>query len=111
MRNKVELYKYKLNEVLMIIKYANELKEIAKNKGRFDLIDSLIDAERIVELSNLTPLQAETFDLYYRKNYTMDSIGTLQHKTHQAVADCLNYAKDKIQKILDLQDGTALYSK
>lgn len=95
---------YTLAEILCILNNKEMLEDRAAYSGNFSLIDSIIDAERIVKKAGLTERQEILFNMYVRTDLTLAKVGELVGITHQGVADSINQSKKKIQKVIEEEE-------
>lgn len=92
---------YTLKEVLFAVRHKPELLDRAAETGNFDLVDTVVDAEYIINHCGLTARQMDFFTLYYVQDFTLAMIADKYSISHQGVADNLAQCRKKLQKYID----------
>lgn len=95
---------YTVGSIIFAIQHKDELIYSSSVSGNYDSLIAVEDAENYVIKANLTERQAEIFDMYYKKDLTLATIGETLGISYQGVADCLASCKKKLKKVLDKEE-------
>lgn len=76
------------------------LKEQAYYTSNFDVIDTIIDMEILMEKAGLSKTQKRVFNLYFIQGYKLKEIAKMDGHTTQATFNNVKRMKDKVRKIL-----------
>ncbi|WP_086347698.1 sigma factor-like helix-turn-helix DNA-binding protein [Candidatus Enterococcus clewellii] len=97
---KFQSHHYKLHEIIAAISNESAYRYKAE-KGQYEYIDILIDAERAVKLANLTEHQKKIVTLHWEKGLNLSQTASVLGVTVQAVLGAVNAVKKKLQRVLN----------
>lgn len=98
---------YTVSEILFAIKNKSTLEDRAAITGCYDILDVVVDADRIVNNCGLTDRQRQIFNMYYVQDFTLAMIGNALEISHQGVADALAQCRRKIKRYIEGGDNGA----
>ena len=76
------------------------LKEQVYYTSNFNVIDTIVDMDILLNKANLTHTEAEAFRLYFIEGYTLKEIADRSGATPQATFNNIKRLKYKIRRVL-----------
>lgn len=96
---------YNIQDVIRALKCRSVAELNASKTGNFDLLHVVLDSELALEKAGLTDRQKQVIQLYWIEDKTLAEVGGILGISHQAVADSVNQARTRVQKVLDKWGG------